>query len=174
MALKLVFLPADGEAPWLLLPSSVSLLSGSTEQPENTYYCILKLTGQVWESQKGISINTNHSYHHRSSLYASLDWSNDKIRFSFNQPNKKRWGARLVHIIKYLPHEVFLLWHHHLKNGIILKRSTFSQGFPYWEDGGSPPQPTNNLLISSHLEKLLWVDPPKAFIPITNGWFPPH
>ena len=51
-----VFLPADGEASWLLLPSSVSLLSGSTVQPENTYSCILKVTGQVWESQKRISI----------------------------------------------------------------------------------------------------------------------
>ena len=46
-----VFLPADGEASWSLLPSSVSLLSGSTVQPENTYSCILKVTGQVWESQ---------------------------------------------------------------------------------------------------------------------------
>ena len=42
-----VFLPADGEASWLLLPSSVFLLSGSTVQPENTYSCILKVTGQV-------------------------------------------------------------------------------------------------------------------------------
>ena len=42
-----VFLPADGEASWLLLPSSVSLLSGGTVQPENTYSCILKVTGQV-------------------------------------------------------------------------------------------------------------------------------
>ena len=30
-----VFLPADGEASWLLLPSLVSLLSGGTVQPEN-------------------------------------------------------------------------------------------------------------------------------------------
>ena len=29
-----VFLPADGEASWLLLPSWVSLLSGSTMQPK--------------------------------------------------------------------------------------------------------------------------------------------
>ena len=43
----LVFLPADGEASWLLLPSSVSLLSGGTGQPENTYSCIFKVTGQV-------------------------------------------------------------------------------------------------------------------------------
>ena len=50
-----VFLPADGEASWSLLPSSVSLLSDSTVQPENTYSCILKVTGQVWESQKRIS-----------------------------------------------------------------------------------------------------------------------
>ena len=42
-----VFLPADGEASWSLLPSSVSLLSGSTVQPENTYSRILKVAGQV-------------------------------------------------------------------------------------------------------------------------------
>ena len=42
-----VFLHADAEASWLLLPSSVSLLSGSTVQPENTYSSILKATGQV-------------------------------------------------------------------------------------------------------------------------------
>ena len=61
-----VFLAADGEACGLLLPSSVSLLSGGTVQPENTYFCILKVTGQVWESQKRISINTNHGYHQSS------------------------------------------------------------------------------------------------------------
>ena len=33
----LVFLPADGEASRLLLPSLVSLQSGGTVQPENTY-----------------------------------------------------------------------------------------------------------------------------------------
>ena len=42
-----VFLPADEEASWLLLPSSVSLLSSITVQPENTYSCILKVIGQV-------------------------------------------------------------------------------------------------------------------------------
>ena len=42
-----VFLPADGDASWLLLPSLVSLLSGSTVQPENTYSYILNVTGQV-------------------------------------------------------------------------------------------------------------------------------
>ena len=47
-----VFLLADGDISWSLLPSSVSLLSGGTTQPENTYSCILKVTGQVWESQK--------------------------------------------------------------------------------------------------------------------------
>ena len=42
-----VFLPANGEAYWSLLPSSVSLLSGGTVQPEITYSCLLKVTGQV-------------------------------------------------------------------------------------------------------------------------------
>ena len=61
-----VFLPADG-ASWSLLPSSVYLLSGGTVQPENTYSSILKVAGQVGESQKRISINTNRSYDQRSS-----------------------------------------------------------------------------------------------------------
>ena len=51
-----VFLLADGEASWSLLQRSVSLLPGSTVQPENT--------------------------------------------------NRKRWGARLVDVIKHLPHKV--------------------------------------------------------------------
>ena len=42
-----VFLPADGEASWLLLPNSVSILSGGTVQPENIYSHILKVTGQA-------------------------------------------------------------------------------------------------------------------------------
>ena len=50
-----VFLLADGKASWLLPPSLVSLLSGATLQPENTYSHILKVTGHVWESQKGLA-----------------------------------------------------------------------------------------------------------------------
>ena len=42
-----MFIPADREASWSLLPSSVSLLSGGTVQLENTYSRILKVTGQV-------------------------------------------------------------------------------------------------------------------------------
>ena len=45
--ITLTFYPADEEVSWSLLPSSVSLLSGGTVQPENTYSCILKVTGQV-------------------------------------------------------------------------------------------------------------------------------
>ena len=41
-----VFLPAGGQGYWSL-PSSVSLLSGNTVQPEKTYSPILKVTGQV-------------------------------------------------------------------------------------------------------------------------------
>ena len=39
-----VFLPTDGEVSWSLLSSLVSLLSGDTEQPKNTYFCILTMT----------------------------------------------------------------------------------------------------------------------------------
>ena len=107
----LVFLPADEESSWSLLPSFVSLLSSGTVQPENTYSHILKVTGQVWESQKWISINTNYSYHQLSSPSPSLSWSKNEARFSFNQTNRKRWGTKLVNV-NYLPHKVFLSWHH--------------------------------------------------------------
>ena len=49
-----------------------------------------------------------HSYHQHSSPKISLNWSNNKARFSFNQPNRKRWGAKLVDI-KYLPHKAFFI-----------------------------------------------------------------
>ena len=42
-----VSLPADREASWLPLPSSVLLLAGSTVQPEYLYSCILKVTGEI-------------------------------------------------------------------------------------------------------------------------------
>ena len=48
----LVFLHGDGEALWL----------GGTVQAENTYSCVLKVTAQIWESQKRISVNANHNY----------------------------------------------------------------------------------------------------------------
>ena len=42
-----VFLPADGEVSWSLLPSSISLLSGGAVQAENTYLRIFRVTGKV-------------------------------------------------------------------------------------------------------------------------------
>ena len=49
----LVFLPADGEASCLLVPSLVSLLSGGTVQPENTYSGI----------KETVQINVKHLPH---------------------------------------------------------------------------------------------------------------
>ena len=63
-----VFLPTDGEVSWLLLPSLASLVSDGTVQPENNYSCNLKVTGQIWENQKRISMNNNHSHHQHPSL----------------------------------------------------------------------------------------------------------
>ena len=37
---------SDGENYLLLLPGSISLLSGGTVQPKNIYSCIIKVTGQ--------------------------------------------------------------------------------------------------------------------------------
>ena len=49
----LVFLTADGEASCLLVPSLVSLLSGGTVQPENTYSGI----------KETVQINVKHLPH---------------------------------------------------------------------------------------------------------------
>ena len=48
-----VFLSVDGEAFWLLLPSSVSLLPCGTVQPENAYSCILKVIVMSEKARKG-------------------------------------------------------------------------------------------------------------------------
>ena len=82
-----VFSNAYREASWSLLSSLFSLLSSGIVQPENTYSCILKMTGQVWKCQKKISINTNHSYHQCSSPLASNE---QKVGVSFNQPSRKK------------------------------------------------------------------------------------
>ena len=45
----------------------------------------------------------------RYAYYQAAQWkrSINKIRFSFKQPNRKRWGVRLVNVIKHLPHRAF-------------------------------------------------------------------
>ena len=54
-----VLLPTDGKAFWLLLLSR----SPYCQATECTYYFIQKVTGQVGETQKRISLNINHSYY---------------------------------------------------------------------------------------------------------------
>ena len=80
---------------------------------QNTYFRILSVTDQVWECQKSISINTNHCYHQLSSPWANLNWSKNKVRFTFKYPNRTRWCTRLVDAVKHLCHKVFLLRHHY-------------------------------------------------------------
>ena len=101
----LVFLPADGEASWSLLPSLVSLLSSSTVQPENTYSCILKVTGQVWESQKRIGITlitATTSIHLPKPVSTDLTIKPDSV---LTNPIR-RWGLKLVDV-KHLPQRHF-------------------------------------------------------------------
>ena len=45
--------------------------------------------------------------HQPSSPKGSLNCSNDKIRFSFNQLDRKRWNARLVDVTEHLPPKYF-------------------------------------------------------------------
>ena len=64
---------------------------------------------QVRSNKTKTSINTNHSCHH--------SWSNNKVRFSFNKPNRKGWGVKLVDVVNYLPHKVFC--HHSWSNNKV-------------------------------------------------------
>ena len=52
-----VFLPADEEASWSLLPSLVYSLSGGTVQPENTYSHILKGFSSIIMITRKVKIN---------------------------------------------------------------------------------------------------------------------
>ena len=50
------------EASWSLLPSLVSLVAGSTVQPENTYSCILKVSGHIVRIQERIRSNQDFGW----------------------------------------------------------------------------------------------------------------
>ena len=77
-----VFLSADGEASWSLLPSSVSLLSGGTVQPENTYFRIFKVTGRFEKAKKGSAttlITATTSVHLPKPLLTDLTIKPDSV-----------------------------------------------------------------------------------------------
>ena len=96
----LLILPADGEASWSLLP----LL-------ENTYSCILLyVRPEIAKKRYTSALITAFTPISQS---PSLNWSNNKIKFRFNETNRKRWGVRLVNVKKHLPAKVFLLWYQH-------------------------------------------------------------
>ena len=95
----LVFLPANGEISWTLLPNLV-WHSATRKQ----LFLYTQVTDQLWENQKRISISNYHGQHQHS--YLSLKWSSNKIRLSFNQPNT-RTAARLVDVVKHLSHRLF-------------------------------------------------------------------
>ena len=80
----------------MLIPSLVSLLSGSATRKH--LFCILKVIDHTWEI-----------YHQHSSPYVSPNQSNNKIRFSFSQPCRKKRSVRLVDVIKNLSHRVFFI-----------------------------------------------------------------
>ena len=97
-----VFLPAGGEASWLLLPSLVFLVSSGTVQPESSYSCILKSGLKKQNKKKRIRNNIDHSYHQHSSPWVSLK-ADVIIQIQFYQPNWEKLGWRLINVMKHLP-----------------------------------------------------------------------
>ena len=70
-------MPVDGEAFWLLLLSLVSLLSGGTVQPENTYSCIPK--GKAKKGQASTLITTTTRIHLGKPVSADLTQKSDLV-----------------------------------------------------------------------------------------------
>ena len=104
-----VFLLADWEASWLLLPCLVSPHSQAAQCHQKTPIPASSRLQDRSGSQKRIDIKICHSYHQYSSPQVSLTvwW----LRFSFNQPNMKKWGSKLINVINIFT-KVFLLRHH--------------------------------------------------------------
>ena len=98
-----VFLPANGKASWLLLLISVSLLSGGTVQPENTYSCILKVTIQVRESQEDTFIQI-----WKTVYFTRVNFLDYKI-FNFCSWQIKQNGSLLTILVKTIEFPQFLI-----------------------------------------------------------------
>ena len=118
MSLKLpVFLPADGEASWLLIVLFRIWRHIATRKH-------LFLYSQC--ARSGLRKPKKDDHENQSQLlpvFVSLSQSQLiwQLILSFNQPNRKRYRARLVIVIKHLPHNVFLLWHHHYTRRMATK-----------------------------------------------------
>ena len=109
----LVFSPADGEASWLVLPSLVSLLSGNRKQCNQKTPISVSSRWQV--KLEKAKMGKDQYWLQLPSAFVSLSQSQLIwcFRFIFNQLNRKRWGARLANVIKYLAHKALSLWHHY-------------------------------------------------------------
>ena len=105
----LLFLLTDGEASWLLLSSLVFYYQGSIVQPETPITVSSRWQVMSEKQKKRISKNTVTTCIH---LHKSVS-TGQLFRCSFNQTNSKRWSARMVDVIKHLPHKIILFEHHH-------------------------------------------------------------
>ena len=76
-------------------------------EPENTYSCVLKKRDR----------NCNQYYLQLPLAFISQVWSQLLNCSSFNQPNRKEWGAMLVHALWNLLDQVLLLRNHHQQVG---------------------------------------------------------
>ena len=96
-----IFLPADGEVSWSLLPSLVSLLSDGTGDRSG----ILKVTCQVWESHKRIAstlMAATTSVHLPEPVSTGLTKPDSVITNPIGKDG-------VLVDIKHLPHKTFLL-----------------------------------------------------------------
>ena len=126
---------------------------------------------------KRISINTNYSYHQLSSPSASLSWSKNGARFSFNQTNRKRWGTKLVNV-NYLPHKVFLSWHHKKKkqkefkwlNQHQVRKICNENSFTLWKQTVFD-SPTMEPVVSRHF-KITWLSWGSHVLVLHDGQHP--
>ena len=87
-----------------LLAGLVSLLSGRTVQPENIYSCILKVTGQVLESQKRTStlITATTSLHPPKPVSTDLRKPGSVLTNPIGKDGVWSWSMENIYSIKHL------------------------------------------------------------------------
>ena len=126
--------PKQVRQGWCLGPSRTGLENLGITPLQLTMHCVISKQymvqrgqSQTSHPQKGHS-PVYYKYHHQQLQPAFIflcQYQHIQLfRFSFNQSNKIRWGARLVDVIKHLSHKLFLLQQHHQKVGQpVVKRN---------------------------------------------------
>ena len=115
----------------LLVATSKFSLSGGTVQPENTYSCILKVAGQVWERKNRLTstlITSNTSVHLPELVSNDLTIKSDSILTNLIRSLCNKTSAhKMLTIIPHYPWCRAIIWWTHFGESEESKRNSWFQ-----------------------------------------------